>query len=327
MSGTRLESVGAEGGEMRELCNWAAILAGGDGSRLRAFTRLVAGDDRPKQFCRLFGRDSLLNETRARLCLNVEPANTLCVVSRPHEHFYRYELSDMPRSHIVEQPSNRGTTAALAAAIVRARRLAHDCVIGFFPADHHYRDVCAFRRTTAAAYAAAHADPDRVFLIGAEATEPEIEYGWIQPGDRLDLPRVSPTRRASVRAVEAFHEEPSTEAAVDLFARRCLWNTFVMVGHLGAFEELLASTRPDIWAAFTPARTALAIDEPAILQSIYAVLPASDFSREVITAAPERLGVVSLPAAGWIDLGRPSRVLDVLADRSLRSPRPRLAAS
>jgi hypothetical protein len=32
---------------------WAVILAGGDGTRLSSFTRLITGDDRPKQFCPL----------------------------------------------------------------------------------------------------------------------------------------------------------------------------------------------------------------------------------------------------------------------------------
>jgi mannose-1-phosphate guanylyltransferase len=31
------------------------ILAGRDGARLRSLTRLVSGDDRPKQFCSLMG--------------------------------------------------------------------------------------------------------------------------------------------------------------------------------------------------------------------------------------------------------------------------------
>lgn len=310
-----------------ELCNWAAILAGGDGARLRAFTQLVAGDERPKQFCRLFGRDSLLNETRARLCLHVEPEHTVCVVSRPHEHFYRYELSDMPRSQVVEQPANRGTTAGAAAALVRLRHLARDCVVGFFPADHHYRDVCAFRRTVAAAYAAAHADPRRIYLVGAEATEPEIEYGWIQPGERLDVPRVSPTRRPAIRAVEAFHEKPSMAAALDLLQRRCLWNTFILVGTLETFEDLLATAAPRVWDAFAVARRATPADEPARLPAIYSALPASDLSRDVLAAQPERLAVITMPGAGWTDLGQPSRVLDVLADRGLRMPRQRLAAS
>ena len=32
---------------------WGVILAGGDGTRLQRLTRLICGDDRPKQFCPL----------------------------------------------------------------------------------------------------------------------------------------------------------------------------------------------------------------------------------------------------------------------------------
>jgi hypothetical protein len=56
-------------------------------------------------------------------------------------------------------------------------------------------------------------------------------------------------------------------------------------------------------------------------------MPTSDFSTEVVSLLPERLGVITLPVAGWTDLGQPSRVLEVLADRGLRIPRLRLAAS
>jgi mannose-1-phosphate guanylyltransferase len=46
---------------------WAVFLAGGDGTRLRSLTLRIAGDLRPKQFCRVFGEQSLLGETRARV--------------------------------------------------------------------------------------------------------------------------------------------------------------------------------------------------------------------------------------------------------------------
>ena len=46
---------------------WGIILAGGDGTRLKAVSRLISGDDRPKQFCSLFGGRSLLARTRGRL--------------------------------------------------------------------------------------------------------------------------------------------------------------------------------------------------------------------------------------------------------------------
>ena len=39
---------------------WGVILAGGDGKRLLPLTRRISGDDRPKQFCSVMGKDTLL---------------------------------------------------------------------------------------------------------------------------------------------------------------------------------------------------------------------------------------------------------------------------
>ena len=46
---------------------WAVILAGGDGTRLQKLTFKIAGDSRPKQFCRVFGNKSLLGQTQNRI--------------------------------------------------------------------------------------------------------------------------------------------------------------------------------------------------------------------------------------------------------------------
>jgi mannose-1-phosphate guanylyltransferase len=40
------------------------ILAGGEGVRLRAYVRALVGDERPKQFCAIVGRETLLEQTR-----------------------------------------------------------------------------------------------------------------------------------------------------------------------------------------------------------------------------------------------------------------------
>jgi len=39
-------------------------MKGGDGTRLRSMTRSITGDDRPKQFCSIIGRSTLLDQTR-----------------------------------------------------------------------------------------------------------------------------------------------------------------------------------------------------------------------------------------------------------------------
>ena len=128
---------------------WALILAGGNGSRLQSLTRLLTGDDRPKQFCPLLGDKTLLAQTRARLALNVDPARTVCVVTRAHAPYYSAELADMEPWQIVEQPKNRGTAAAIAYGIARIAARDPHATIAMFPADHYYEDTETLRQTCA----------------------------------------------------------------------------------------------------------------------------------------------------------------------------------
>ena len=80
---------------------WAVILAGGDGTRLQKLTSKIAGDSRPKQFCRIFGNKSLLRHTRERLHPGFRETQTMFVVTKAHEAFYNDELSDAPASNLV----------------------------------------------------------------------------------------------------------------------------------------------------------------------------------------------------------------------------------
>jgi mannose-1-phosphate guanylyltransferase len=68
---------------------WGLLLAGGDGTRLRFLTRMLTGDDRPKQFCRVMGGETLLGQTWRRVRLAVPRAHIMAVVTERHERFYR----------------------------------------------------------------------------------------------------------------------------------------------------------------------------------------------------------------------------------------------
>jgi mannose-1-phosphate guanylyltransferase len=66
---------------------WAVVLAGGDGTRLRSLTQLISGEDRPKQFCHVYGDKTLLAHTRARLAGTIHPERTAFVLVKNHERF------------------------------------------------------------------------------------------------------------------------------------------------------------------------------------------------------------------------------------------------
>jgi mannose-1-phosphate guanylyltransferase len=280
---------------------WAILLAGGDGTRLQSLTRKIAGDLRPKQFCRLFGDRSLLGHTRKRIRPIFSDDRTVFVVTRDHETFYMEELADANASRVLTQPANRGTGVAIIVALLRILQYDADAVVAIFPSDHYFADEAAFAATVRSSIIAAREYAESVILIGAEPQWPEVGYGWIEPGEPFASWSQSPLLR-----VGGFWEKPPLARARELMKIGGLWNTFVTAGHASAFLKLLGSTIPDVVVKIADA---LARDD---LDDAYLDLDAIDFSMAVLSRAPHRLLVMPDAASGWTDLGNPDRLIETL---------------
>jgi mannose-1-phosphate guanylyltransferase len=277
---------------------WAVVLAGGDGTRLQSLTLKISGDSRPKQFCSLFGGKSLLSQTWQRLEPLFRNDHTMFVLTRAHERFYREELPGAENSCMFVQPENRGTGVAITAAILKIMRSDIDAIVAFFPCDHYYADEDAFALTIRSAMAFAEEHPTSLILLGAQAHYPEVEYGWIEPGQAIsDL---------ALSRVNRFWQKPSLREAQALLRRGCLWNTFVTVGRAETFLELLCAEIPDVVSSIAAALTDQDLD------SAYRGVRTVDFSHAVLVPQPHRLLVVRDAASGWTDLGNPTRVIDTL---------------
>ncbi|HWO05618.1 MAG TPA: sugar phosphate nucleotidyltransferase [Methylomirabilota bacterium] len=92
---------------------WAVVLAGGEGSRLRALTRYLYGDERPKQYAVLTGSKSLLRQTLERVARLVPPSRIVVVAQASHDRYLGAELAGFPQIHVLAQPSDRGTAAGV----------------------------------------------------------------------------------------------------------------------------------------------------------------------------------------------------------------------
>jgi mannose-1-phosphate guanylyltransferase len=294
---------------------WAIVLAGGEGTRLRSVTRRLYGQERPKQYAVLSGTRSLLRQTLDRVARLVPPRRTVVVTLASHARYLAAELADLPEVTVLAQPRDRGTAAGvlLPAHWIHARDPRATVVV--FPTDHFIPEEARFMQEVARVAGHAREHPEWLVLLGAPPTEPESDYGWIEPGERLGWDG-TPLHR-----VRSFREKPTEAQARHLFALGYLWNTFVFSSGVTALIEAgrqgvpLLHDRLVRLAVFAGTQ-----HEPWALEQAYLLAPHAEFSRSILEVPSLPLAVASIGAFTWCDLGTPERVAKCFS--TLGTPAP-----
>jgi mannose-1-phosphate guanylyltransferase/mannose-6-phosphate isomerase len=270
------------------------VLCGGSGTRLWPLSRAEA----PKPFVPLIEGHSLMALTLQR-CQALAP-EAWCVAGESHRFMVTDSKSVAAQQlTLLLEPSARDTAAAVAWAVAYAQ-IQHpaDTVLCFMPADHHVPDTQAF--TEAVQTAVGHANATAIVLLGVKPNHPSTAYGYI----RAQVPQ-----SATVGAVQAFVEKPSTEVAAQLITDgQHWWNAGVFVGQVQAFAQALAEHAPDIWQAASAAADAARSESwsegtrfvrPDAAQ--YAAIRKQSFDYAV---AEKHSSMVMVPLrAAWTDMG------------------------
>jgi mannose-1-phosphate guanylyltransferase len=83
----------------------------------------MAGEEVPQQFRRLWGKHTLLGQTRHRAALFAEPSRIMTVLTASHASFYEpLLLSDTSYEQVAVQPLDRGTAPAILYALMRLKK-------------------------------------------------------------------------------------------------------------------------------------------------------------------------------------------------------------
>lgn len=256
------------------MSRWAAVVAGGPGSRFWP----LSTDRTPKQFLELAGPQPLLVQTIHRLSELIPTDRVLVVTSAALADRTRAALPQLPPENVLAEPRAASTGPALAWATATAARRDPDASLLSLHADWFVGDDAAFRDTAATALGVAER-LDRLVTVGVEATRPEESYGYIVPGEALD---------PDAREVDRFVEKPSADNARALIADGALWNTglfawtaerFMAEARAGAPEiaSALSHLEDDDPAGFFAAVTPIAVDVSHYERSARVALVAASF--------------------------------------------------
>ena len=218
---------------------WGLVLAGGDGTRLQALTRIIAGAPIPKQYCRILGSESLLEATLARVGAFIPPERTIVIVNRDHLDIARGQLTGVPYENIIVQPCNRDTGPGIAAALLELGRRDPDAALTVFPSDHFIANTAAFAARVAHMTSVLTMEPDKIVLLGIRPEQADPGFGYLVPASES-----TGCAGRDVFAVEGFEEKPSRARAEAIMRRGALWNSFIMAFRLRRLLLLLRRHLP-----------------------------------------------------------------------------------
>ncbi len=205
--------------------DWAAIIAGGSGTRFWP----LSSPSRPKHLLPLTGPRATAEETLDRLAGFI-PRSRIIIVTSAELAGPLSKALQLPESQFLVEPRQASTGPALVWATHEIRKRDPDAGILAMHADWAVGDPAAFVRTAASAleFARRH---DRLITVGIVPSRPETGYGYIIPGDPLE---------PGVRTVKRFVEKPDATTALDLMSEGALWNSGLFAW---TAERLLAEVR------------------------------------------------------------------------------------
>lgn len=214
----------------------AVILAGGSGTRFWP----LSTNQLPKQFLRLVGKRTMLQQTFDRLADLVPMERVLVVTNDRFLPIVREQLPDLPPENIIGEPVSRDTAAAIVLAAVVCRRLYGNATMLVLPADHVISPVVEFRRAVRSAASEAAKGP-RLYTFGITPAYPATGYGYLKVGgfvgsvDGIDHYRL-----------EGFKEKPSINLARQYINEpNYFWNSGIFIWELETFMAEIEAYLPE----------------------------------------------------------------------------------
>ena len=214
---------------------YAIIMAGGIGSRFWPRSKKKI----PKQLLKIFGDNTMIQDTVERINPVVSKENILIVTNETQRPGIREQLPDLPEENIIVEPFGRNTAACIGLASIVIQQRDPDAVTFVLPADHIIKDGDSFVNTLNTAAKFASNNPALV-TIGIVPTKPETGYGYIQIDEESE--------RDNVFKVLTFAEKPNYATAVNFVnSGDFFWNSGMFIWRIDTILNEIKKHMPDLY--------------------------------------------------------------------------------
>ncbi len=272
---------------------YALILAGGSGTRFWPLSR----NARPKQLLDLFGSGTLLEHAIHRLEGLVPLENILILTNAMQLEAVRATASMLPAANIFAEPAKRDTAPAVALGIGLIAARNPEAVMLVLPADQLIQDTAAFQAVMRDALTTAKLS-DGLVTIGIQPTWPCPSYGYIERGERADIPGFEGEHVA--HEVKRFREKPNTELAEEFLRQGGFsWNAGMFVWSLPTVIQQLERHAPELAEFIAALRQSN--DLSVVVAERFPGLPARSIDYALMESAERVLNIEA--TFDWDDVG------------------------
>ncbi|OGV94168.1 MAG: mannose-1-phosphate guanylyltransferase, partial [Melioribacter sp. RIFOXYB12_FULL_38_5] len=213
---------------------YAVIMAGGVGSRFWPRSK----ECKPKQLIRIFGDNTMIQDTVKRMEGLVEPKNIFVITNKVQKPRVIEQLPQLPQENIVDEPFGKNTAACIGLASVLIKAKNNEAVVLTLPSDHLIKDEDEFRKCLKNAAEFAYESKGLV-TIGITPNRPETGYGYIQ----FDEKEIS----SNIYKVLTFAEKPNLATARRFIeSGDFLWNAGIFIWRVDTILEEIKNFLPDL---------------------------------------------------------------------------------
>ncbi len=214
---------------------YAVIMAGGVGSRFWPRSK----EKSPKQLLKIFGNNSMIQDTVYRLKDIVDNENIFIITNKVQQPEIRNQLPEIPVENIIEEPFGRNTAACIGLASIIIKARSEDAVMIVLPADHIIKNIEEFHKTLIDAAKFAYESKGLV-TIGIPPTRPETGYGYIQIDEKIITD--------NIYKVYTFAEKPNYATAVRfLESGDFFWNSGMFIWRADTILDEIKMYMPDLY--------------------------------------------------------------------------------
>ena len=272
------------------------ILAGGSGTRLWPLSRKLF----PKQFLKLLGQHTLLQQTIMRLHGITDIKDPIVVCNEEHQFLINENFDQIGKdlSFMILEPEGKNTAPALTiAALAINDHIDNEQIMLIMPSDHIISNVVEFQKYVLEGFNLAV--KDKIVTFGINPTSPNTNYGYIKTGKQL-------SKDSNAFWISHFTEKPNPEDAERMIeSNDFFWNSGIFMMKVSTWLNAIKNHRNDIAtscsSSYFNATKSKNIIKPDPTE--FNLCPSESIDYAVMEHSTENTCVVLPIDVGWSDIG------------------------